>query len=193
MWRQKRTGGQTVSIRRGTQRAQLAGHNSQLTIPNTKPIVCPTHLVKSVLDFQPASLKTSGEGVRGWADHSFQFLAIQQASERLPVASIGFKMAIEEDPYLNLEDAEGAKGIEFAKLANQMCLKALGDPTTSSSSRFSRILSTLESDDRIPFVSKMGTDDNGDHVLYNLWKDPKVGHGVSIIIILVKLRTLTRL
>ena len=101
-------------------------------------------------------------------------------------------MAIEEDPYVNLEDAEGAKGIEFAKAANQMCLKALGDPTESSSSRYSRILRALESDERIPFVSKMGTDSNGDHVLYNLWKDPKVGRGVSVIIILVKLRALTR-
>lgn len=81
----------------------------------------------------------------------------------------------DDDPYINLEEAEGGKAIEFAMAANKMCLRALGDPTTSNSStRYSRILRSLESDQRIPFVSKMGKDDNGNDALYNLWKDTKV-------------------
>lgn len=78
------------------------------------------------------------------------------------------------DPYANLEEADGDSAIEFALAANKMCLRALGDPTKSSSSEYSRILSSLESDERIPFVSKMGKDKDGNDVLYNLWKDTKV-------------------
>jgi prolyl oligopeptidase PreP (S9A serine peptidase family) len=84
-------------------------------------------------------------------------------------------MAFEDDPYVDLEEAESDKAMEFALMANKMCLKALGDPTTSNSTQYSRILSSLESDERIPFVSKMGKDSNGDDMLYNLWKDTKVG------------------
>jgi prolyl oligopeptidase PreP (S9A serine peptidase family) len=87
-------------------------------------------------------------------------------------------MASVDDPYVYLEEAEGDKAIEFALSANKMCLRALGDPTASTSSRYSRILSSLESDERIPFVSKMGKDNNGNDVLYNLWKDSKVGRRI---------------
>jgi hypothetical protein len=37
-----------------------------------------------------------------------------------------------------------------------------------------RVLKVLESDDRIPYVSKYGRDDDGNEVLYNFWKDSKV-------------------
>lgn len=83
-------------------------------------------------------------------------------------------MTLQEDPYLNLEEIEGSYSLEFANAANKMCLRALGDPTTSGTSEYSRILKSLESDERIPFVSKMGKDDKGKDVLYNLWKDNKV-------------------
>eukprot|EP00934_Nitzschia_sp_Nitz4_P006957 Nitzschia sp. Nitz4//scaffold121_size67750//38071//40463//NITZ4_006071-RA/size67750-augustus-gene-0.123-mRNA-1//1//CDS//3329534360//6947//frame0 len=82
------------------------------------------------------------------------------------------------DPYVDLEDLESEASLSFAKIANRMCLKALGDPTTSSTSEYSRILKSLESDERIPFVSKMGKDVNGKDVLYNLWKDSKNRKGL---------------
>jgi len=83
-------------------------------------------------------------------------------------------MATMEDLYTDLEEADGQKAVEFALAANKMCLKALGDPTKSSSSQYSRILNSLESDERIPFVSKVGKDKDGSDIVYNLWKDSKV-------------------
>ena len=78
------------------------------------------------------------------------------------------------DPYKSLEELESAESLDFANTANKFCLTALGDPTTSQSPSYSKILKVLESDERIPFVSKMGKDSAGDDVLYNLWKDSKV-------------------
>lgn len=83
------------------------------------------------------------------------------------------------DPYVDLEDANSRKGMEFALTANKMCLKALGDPMTESTI-YSRILKSLESDDRIPVVSKLGTDEDGNEILYNLWKDTKVSSDARI-------------
>jgi prolyl oligopeptidase len=87
-------------------------------------------------------------------------------------------MAFQDDPYKSLEDVESQDSLDFARAANKYCLKALGDPTKSKSGSYSRILEVLQSDERIPFVSKMGTDDSGNALLYNLWKDSKVGHAV---------------
>lgn len=83
-------------------------------------------------------------------------------------------MALRDDPYVSLEDVDGEEALDFVVQANQACLKALGDPTKSTSRSYSRILKVLESDDRIPFVSKMGRDAKGNDLLYNLWKDSKV-------------------
>ena len=81
-------------------------------------------------------------------------------------------MASSSDPNVGLEDVDAKKSLDFAVAANKMCLKALGDPTKAED--HSRILRSLESDERIPFVSKMGTDESGSDLLYNLWKDGKV-------------------
>ena len=86
-----------------------------------------------------------------------------------------------DDPYLSLEDVGAKKSLQFVAAANTMCINALGDPTESDSSEYSRILTSLESDERIPFVSKMGRDDDGNDILYNLWKDKKVSM-ISIIL-----------
>ncbi len=83
-------------------------------------------------------------------------------------------MVSSDDPNVDLEDADGERALEFVLTANKMCLKALGDPTTSNAKLYSRILNSLESDERIPFVSKFGKDGDGNDVLYNLWKDSKV-------------------
>jgi len=81
-----------------------------------------------------------------------------------------------ENPYAYLEDPKSKKGVEFALVANRMCLKALGDPLENSET-YSRILRSLDGDDRIPFVSKSGKDENGRDILFNLWKDSKVTLG----------------
>ena len=78
-----------------------------------------------------------------------------------------------DDDYIYLEDANSERGMEFALLANRMCIHALGDPVKKSTT-YSRILKSLEGDERIPFVSKSGQDDQGNDVLFNLWKDAKV-------------------
>lgn len=83
-------------------------------------------------------------------------------------------MGLTNDPYNYLEETDGDKAIDFVLAANKMCLQALGDPTTASSALYSRILNSLESDERIPFVSKIGKDAAGNDVLYNLWKDSTV-------------------
>jgi prolyl oligopeptidase len=80
----------------------------------------------------------------------------------------------EDDPYVSLEDVESEESLDFAIAANQMCMKAHGDPAKSKTSCYAKILEVLESDERIPFVSKMGKDKAGNDLLYNLWKDSKV-------------------
>lgn len=86
-------------------------------------------------------------------------------------------MGMQDDPYVSLEDTESDSAIEFVLGANKFSIDALGDPTKSETSQYSRILKALESDERIPFVSKMGKDSAGNDEVYNLWKDSKVRVG----------------
>lgn len=74
-----------------------------------------------------------------------------------------------DDSHIDLEDVHAEKSLEFAMAANKMCLKALGDPKQAGD--YNRVLSSLESDERLPFVSRMGKDESGNDLLYNLWKD----------------------
>jgi hypothetical protein len=76
-----------------------------------------------------------------------------------------------DDPYVGLEQDSCATK-RFVKEANKFCLMSLEDPILSP--RYQRILKILESDERIPYVSKMGSTENGDDELYNLWRDSKV-------------------
>jgi len=92
----------------------------------------------------------------------------------IPLESIN----AEDDPYIWLEEVESEKSLEFAKAANEACLKALGDPTTSGSKTYEKVLTVLESDDRIPYVRKYGANDNGDDVVFNIWKDGKNPKGL---------------
>lgn len=76
----------------------------------------------------------------------------------------------EDDPYVWLEDVESDESMDFARSNNQACLQALGNPETTSTYR--RVLEVSESEDRIPFVSLFGQDDNtGESILFNFWKD----------------------
>ena len=103
------------------------------------------------------------------------------------------------DPYIALEDVDGggngagggsSSALNFAMAASEACLTALGNPKTSGTGSYQRILNVLEgsaagenngnsqdqgnNNGRIPYVSKMGADVTGNDVLYNLWKDSKV-------------------
>eukprot|EP00551_Chaetoceros_affinis_P010685 CAMPEP_0203674748 /NCGR_PEP_ID=MMETSP0090-20130426/17117_1 /ASSEMBLY_ACC=CAM_ASM_001088 /TAXON_ID=426623 /ORGANISM="Chaetoceros affinis, Strain CCMP159" /LENGTH=792 /DNA_ID=CAMNT_0050540703 /DNA_START=133 /DNA_END=2511 /DNA_ORIENTATION=+ len=84
----------------------------------------------------------------------------------------------EEDPYIWLEDVESDRSLTFAKESNAACLSSLGDPKTSSTGTYSKVLSILESNDRIAYVNKYGTNANGDVMMYNLWKDSKNPKGL---------------
>ena len=79
-----------------------------------------------------------------------------------------------DDPYISLEDVYADGSLNFAAAASEACLTAQGDPTKSNTQTYKRVLEVLEADDRIPFVSRMGTDMKGEGILYNLWKDSKV-------------------
>jgi len=84
-----------------------------------------------------------------------------------------------EDPYIWLEEVESEESLAFAKKANEACLEALGDPSKDErgTGTYKRILQVLESDDRIPHVSRYGK--NGDKdVLINFWKDSKNPKGL---------------
>lgn len=85
----------------------------------------------------------------------------------------------EVDPYLWLEEVESERALDFAKASNEACLAALGDPTTSSTGTYDRILKVLESNDRIPSVSQFGHDEEtGEPVLFNFWKDSQNPKGL---------------
>lgn len=82
----------------------------------------------------------------------------------------------EVDKYLWLEDVEAEECLDFAKSANDKCLHSLGDPKSGPS--YERILSVLESEDRIPHASSHGKDAEGNRVLFNFWKDKEHSKGI---------------
>lgn len=92
-----------------------------------------------------------------------------------------------------LEEVESERSLEFAKGANKKCLASLGDPKSSNSKTYEKVLSILESDDRIAYVTQYGNnkcdgDDGqdgedaertkGEPILMNLWKDSKNTKGL---------------
>jgi len=85
---------------------------------------------------------------------------------------------LSEDPYLFLEEVESEESLQFARDSNDACLGALGDPTKSDTGTYDRVLTTLESDDRIPHVSQYGRTEDGDDILFNFWKDKKNPKGL---------------
>jgi len=85
-------------------------------------------------------------------------------------------MSSTEDPYTFLEEVSSETSLAFAKEANLRCLSSLGDPTNSST--YPKVLSVLESNQRIAYVSKYGLDKDGNFNLINLWKDSKNPKGL---------------
>jgi hypothetical protein len=94
------------------------------------------------------------------------------SEDQSPSNSKRFQMtAVTDDPYIWLEEVESEESLQFARDANEACLKALGDPTKSGTGTYDKVLSVLESSDRIPYVAKYGKDDDGNDILMNFWKD----------------------
>jgi len=62
-----------------------------------------------------------------------------------------------------LEEVHGESAIEWVKKRNESCIGAIGEP--SESPMYGKVLSILDSKDKIPHVRKIG-----DH-FYNFWQD----------------------
>lgn len=77
----------------------------------------------------------------------------------------------QEDPYLWLEDVEGDKALDWVRARNAESEAAIASNPGFTQLR-SDLLAILDSDARIPFVSKMG-----EHY-YNFWQDQKNPQGV---------------
>lgn len=79
------------------------------------------------------SLLISCQVVRSFAVQSF-------FGRRTPLAPAPTraKMTGTDDPYIFLEEVESEESLQFAKDANDACLKALGDPTKSETTTYDR-------------------------------------------------------
>ena len=66
-----------------------------------------------------------------------------------------------------LEEVQGERALAFAKQENAKTETALGDPTHSPTYR--KILSVLESKEKIPYINKRG------RYYYNFWRDSVTG------------------
>jgi prolyl oligopeptidase len=88
------------------------------------------------------------------------------------------KMTTSTDPYLWLEDVDSQESLDFAKAANDDCLRRLGHPEESPTQTYQKVLRTLESDDRIPQATVHGRDDDDNQVVFNFWKDATNPKGI---------------
>ncbi len=92
----------------------------------------------------------------------------------ITAAAFGFMFAAragEEDPYLWLEETDSVKALDWVKEQNAASVKRYASSKESERLR-EQLLEILDSDARIPVVSKMG-----DH-WYNFWKDTQHPRGV---------------
>jgi prolyl oligopeptidase len=73
-----------------------------------------------------------------------------------------------------LEEIRGEKALAWVRGCNQVTTQTLGLPKEEIANNrlYSRILSILNNDDKIPYVSKIGTR------YYNIWKDKTHKHGL---------------
>ncbi|HET8941603.1 MAG TPA: S9 family peptidase, partial [Rudaea sp.] len=79
--------------------------------------------------------------------------------------------AASNDPYLWLEDIHGTKPMEWVKAHNAITAKQFADNPQFDKTR-EQILEVLDSDARIPFVSRKG------EYLYNFWQDKAHPRGI---------------
>jgi prolyl oligopeptidase len=79
--------------------------------------------------------------------------------------------AASDDPYLWLEDIHGDRSMDWVKAQNAITQKQFADTPEFTHTR-DRILEVLDSEAKIPYVSRMG-----DH-LYNFWQDKAHPRGI---------------
>ena len=77
---------------------------------------------------------------------------------------------VNDDPHLWLEEVTGEKALAWVKERNAESTAALTKTTRSALNE--RLLKILDSDERIPFVSKAGD------YYYNFWRDAKNKRGL---------------
>jgi prolyl oligopeptidase len=88
-----------------------------------------------------------------------------------PMTSTATAAAADTDPYLWLEDVEGERALDWVREQNDAATAVLeADPRFADLQR--DLLAILDSDERIPFVSKQGD------YLYNFWRDAKNPQGI---------------
>ncbi len=85
---------------------------------------------------------------------------MSQAQDSHPAA----QTAAADDPYLWLEDIHGAKSMDWVKAQNAVTAARFANSAAFNKTRDS-ILEVLDSEARIPYVSRMGD------YLYNVWRD----------------------
>ena len=76
-----------------------------------------------------------------------------------------------DDPYLWLEETDGAKAMDWVKAKNAVTVKELGESAQFKKTR-DQLLEILDSEDKIPYVDRMGS------WLYNFWKDKAHPRGI---------------
>lgn len=83
-----------------------------------------------------------------------------------------------DDPRVWLEDVEGDKALAWVRERNAHAESAIGSP--KSSPLYDRILSVLESKEKIPYVGRvLKSSSSGDEKLYyNFWQDEKHVRGI---------------
>jgi len=78
--------------------------------------------------------------------------------------------AADDDPYLWLEEVEGARALDWVEAQNDATLAEFGNAPFASDR--DTLTAILDRPDRIPFVTRRGPN------LYNFWKDPKNPRGL---------------
>jgi prolyl oligopeptidase len=87
------------------------------------------------------------------------------------MTSISFAQSSADDPYLWLENIDGAKALEWARSQNAVTSKELEAEPGFAALR-TRLQSIFESDERIPYVLKRGK------YFYNFWRDARHVRGL---------------
>ena len=83
---------------------------------------------------------------------------------------------LREDPHRWLEDVLGDRPLAWVEGKNKECIKAVGD-VTKTGDTYGRILSILDSKDKIPPIYRIGTEEDGG-MFYNFWRDDTHVQGI---------------
>ena len=91
-------------------------------------------------------------------------LAAGQAPATEQATTTNTENAVEEDPYLWLEDIDGRKALQWVKARNRATMRTLASKSSFKRLR-ERLLEVFDSEDRIPSIGKLGDR------YYNFWRD----------------------